>query len=177
MRVRWKDFELPNRIGFDEEVATDSHASFVAEPYERGFATTLGNALQKTLYASIEGPAVTAIKIKGVDADTETMKGIVEDVIDVVLNLKQLMVKFDDNEPKTLTIKASKKGVVTAAQIEPVDGVEILNPDLEVCTLAENVKFEVEIMVKKGRRFLAIEDQPKAAGWRLRSASYAHGSS
>jgi DNA-directed RNA polymerase subunit alpha len=161
MRVRWKDFELPTRVSCDEKTATPTYGMFSAEPFERGFATTIGNSLRRVLYGSIEGTAVTSVKIKGVAHEFTTIEGIVEDVTDIVLNLKQLVVKLAEEGRKNLKLEASKKGVVKAGAITPEAGVEIINPELHICTLAEDTDLSVEITVAKGRRYVTAEEQSK----------------
>jgi DNA-directed RNA polymerase subunit alpha len=161
MRVRWKDFELPTRVACDEKTATTTYGAFAAEPFERGFATTIGNSLRRVLYSSIEGTAVMSIKIKGVSHEFSTIEGIVEDVTDIVLNIKQLIVKIADDGRKTLKLEASKKGAVKAGSIQAEAGVEIINPDLHLLTLAEDVDFSAEITIARGRRYVTAEEQPK----------------
>jgi len=161
MRVRWKDFELPTRVSVDEKTATPTYAMFFAEPFERGFANTIGNSLRRVLYSSIEGTAVTGVKVKGVAHEFSTIEGIVEDVTDIVLNLKQLVVKIAEPGQKVLTIAADKKGVVKAGAIKAEAGVEIINTDLHICTLAEDTDFAAEITVSKGRRYVTSEEHSK----------------
>jgi len=161
MRVRWKDFELPTRVVFDEKTATPTYAMFLAEPFERGFATTIGNSLRRVLYSSIEGTAVTSVKIKGVAHEFTTIEGMVEDVTDLVLNIKQLVIKVADEGRKTIRLSVTKKGAVKAGAITPEAGVEIINPDLHLCTLAEDVEVSAEITVARGRRYVTAEEQSK----------------
>ncbi len=161
MRVRWKDFELPTRIVLDEKTATPAYAMFQAEPFERGFATTVGNALRRVLYSSIEGAAVTSIKIKNVPHEYTSLEGVVEDVTDIVLNIKQLVIKIDGGGQKILHLDVAKKGPVKAAMITPEAGVEILNPDLHLCTLAEDTELSAEITVSSGRRYVTSEEPSK----------------
>ncbi|HLF92642.1 MAG TPA: DNA-directed RNA polymerase subunit alpha [Planctomycetota bacterium] len=161
MRVRWKDFELPTRVSVDEKTATPTYGMFSAEPFERGFATTIGNSIRRVLYSSIEGTAVTSVKIKGVTHEFTTIEGIVEDVTDIVLNLKQLVVKIADEGRKTLKLEVSKKGAVKAGALKPEAGVEIINPELHLCTLAEDTDLSIEITLNKGRRYVTAEEQAK----------------
>jgi DNA-directed RNA polymerase subunit alpha len=162
MRVRWKEFELPTRVAVDEKTATPTYAVFHAEPFERGFATTIGNSLRRVLYSSIEGAAVTSIKIKGASHEFTAIEGVVEDVTDIVLNLKQLVVRVAEDGKKTLRIEATKKGAVKAGQIVAEAGVEVINPDLHLCTLAEEgAEFSAEITVSKGRRYVTSEEQSR----------------
>ncbi len=159
MRVRWKDFELPTRVSLEEKSASPTYGSFTIEPFERGFGTTIGNALRRVLYSSIEGTSVTSIKIKGVAHEFTAINGIVEDVTDIVLNLKQLVVRIDGEGAKTLRIEASKKGAVKAGQMLPEAGVEVVSGDLHICTLAEDVNFSAEVLVSKGRRYVPSEER------------------
>src|SRR6185295_5262017 len=122
-------FELPTRVVMDEKTATPTYASFTSEPFERGFGTTVGNAIRRVLYSSIEGAAVTGVRIKGVAHEFSTIEGVVEDVTDIVLNLKLIVVKMTGDVPsKTLTLEVAKKGPVKAGAIQPENGVEIVNP-------------------------------------------------
>lgn len=161
MRVRWKDFELPTRVSFDEKTATPTYTKFFAEPFERGFGTTVGNALRRVLYSSIEGAAVTYLRVKGAPHEFTTLDGVVEDVTDIVLNVKQLIVKVAEEGKKTLNLEASKKGPVKASMIQPEAGVEIINPDLHICTLSEDVDLSAEIGVSRGRRYITAEEHSR----------------
>ena len=126
MRVKWKDFELPTRVICDKETATSTYARFYAEPFERGFGTSVGNSLRRVLLSSIEGTAVTAVRIKGVRHEFSTIKGVFEDVPDIILNIKQLLVKMDGEGESKMYLEANKKGDVTAADIRGDDKVEIV---------------------------------------------------
>jgi DNA-directed RNA polymerase subunit alpha len=162
MRIRWKEFELPTRVVLDEKTASATYGRFVAEPFERGFATTVGNALRRVLYSSIEGAAVTWVKVKGVPHEFTTLKGVLEDVTDIVLNLKQLVVRVTSETPvHTLKIEKSKKGPVRASDIQAVAGVEIVNPDLVLCTLVEDTDLSLEVGVRRGRRYIPAEEHSK----------------
>lgn len=161
MRVRWKDFELPTRVVLDDQTATPTYGTFTIEPFERGFGTTIGNALRRVLYSSIEGAAVTSVKIKGVAHEFSTMNGVLEDVTDIILNLKQLVLKLHGDEGKKLRLEANKKGAVKAAHIQPEAGVDIINPDLNICTLSEDIDFSAEITVARGRRYVTSEEHSK----------------
>lgn len=161
MRVRWQDFELPTRVVLDERTATPTYATFIVEPFERGFGITIGNALRRVLYSSIEGTAVTTVKIKGIDHEFSSVEGVLEDVTDIILNLKQLVVRLNGDPSRTLKLEAAKKGAIKAAHIQPEAGVEIVNPDLLICTLAENKEFSAEITVRRGRRYITAEEHAK----------------
>jgi DNA-directed RNA polymerase subunit alpha len=161
MRVRWKDFELPTRVTVDDKTITREYGMFFAEPFERGFGTTIGNALRRVLYSSIEGAAVTSLKIKGVSHEFSAVEGVVEDVTDIVLNLKQLVVKVDGDGKKTLKLEVTKKGPVKASALQVEAGVEILNPDLVLFTLAEDRELSATIQVARGRRYITAEEHAK----------------
>jgi DNA-directed RNA polymerase subunit alpha len=162
MRIRWKEFELPTRVTVDEKSATPTYAKFISEPFERGFATTVGNALRRVLYSSIEGAAVTSVKVKGVNHEFTSIKGVVEDVTDIVLNLKQLVVRVtSDNPQHVLKLEKSKKGPVRAGDITAEAGVEIVNGDLLICTLADDSEVSMEITVRRGRRYVTAEEHTK----------------
>jgi DNA-directed RNA polymerase subunit alpha len=168
MRVRWKDFELPTRVVRDEKTATPTYGMFMAEPFERGFATTIGNSIRRVLYSSIEGSAVVAVKFKGVSHEFTTLEGVVEDVTDILLNLKQLVVKMADEGRKTLKLDVSKKGPVKAGQLVCEAGVEVVDAEQVLFTLAEDAEVSAEIVVAKGRRYITAEEHSKdfqEGGW------------
>src|SRR5438477_8638683 len=118
MRIRWRGLELPSRVQRDESVSTETYGKFTAEPFERGFGTTVGNSLRRILLSSLEGAAVTHIKIKGADHEFSSLSGVVEDVTDIILNVKSLIVKLDADEDKEMRLLAKKAGPVTAGMIE-----------------------------------------------------------
>ena len=161
MRVRWKEFELPTRVVCDEKTATPTYGMFHAEPFERGFATTIGNSLRRVLYSSIEGAAVTHLKVKGAAHEFTAIEGVVEDATDMVLNIKQLVVRMAEEGRKVLKLTASKKGPVTAGMITAEAGVEIVNPDFLICTMAEDTDFSAEITVARGCRYVTAEEHTK----------------
>ena len=161
MRVRWKEFELPLRVTMEDSTTTREYTKFHAEPFEWGFGTTIGNALRRVLYSSIEGTAVTSVKIKGVSHEFSSIEGVVEDVTDIVLNLKQLAVRLEEAGPRTISLDVSKKGPVTAGDLKPETGIDILNPDHVLFTLAEDRNVSMAITVEQGRRYLTAEDHAK----------------
>lgn len=136
---------------------TDRHGIFAVEPLERGYGTTLGNSLRRILLSSLPGAAVTHVKIDGVLHEYSTVPGVVEDTVDIILNLKKLLIKMYADGPVILRLEASKPGVLTAASITPNSDVEILNPELHIATLEENRKFYMEITVDKGRGYVPAE--------------------
>ncbi|GAX62284.1 DNA-directed RNA polymerase, alpha subunit [Candidatus Scalindua japonica] len=158
MRIRWREFELPNRVSVEKETYTDSYGKFIAEPFERGFGITVGNGLRRILLSSIEGSAVTSAKIEGVEHEFSTIPNVVEDTIDIILNIKNLVVKLHTDKPRKIKIETNKKGIVTAADIITDDGVDVINKDLHIATISENIDFKVEMEVKKGRGYKTAEE-------------------
>jgi len=158
MRIRWREFELPNRVSIEKETYTDTYGKFFAEPFERGFGITIGNGLRRILLSSIEGSAVTSAKIEGVEHEFSTIPNVVEDTIDIILNIKNLVVKLHTDQPRTIRIETKKKGEVTAGDIITDDGVEVINKDLHIATLSEKIDFKVEMEVKKGRGYKTAEE-------------------
>lgn len=159
MRVRWRGFELPSRVSPDPKFRTDTYGRFVIEPFERGFGTTIGNALRRVLLGSLEGAAVTAVKIKGADHEFTTLPGVLEDVTDIVLNVKSLVVQMEGDEPKTMRLAAQGPGEVTADLIEADTAITIRNPDLVIATLTSEVTLEMEFTVGKGRGYVPASEQ------------------
>src|SRR5881227_2744822 len=141
MRIRWRGLELPNRVNSDRGTLSDTYGKFVAEPFERGFGVTVGNSLRRILLSSLEGSAVTQVKIQGVQHEISTIPGVVEDVTDIILNVKSLVVKNTSDQPKTLRIDRHERGVVKASDIIPEQGVEIINAEHVLATLTDDVPF------------------------------------
>jgi len=162
MRVRWRGLELPNQVVSDPKFESNTYGRFTVEPFERGFGTTVGNSLRRVLLSSLEGAAVVSIKIKGVDHEFSSMAGVMEDVTDIVLNIKNLVVKLEGDEPKTMKLAAQGPGDVTADLIEADSAIEILNKDLIICTLTDEVAFEMELTVAKGRGYVPASEQYKS---------------
>jgi DNA-directed RNA polymerase subunit alpha len=158
MRIRWRGLELPNRIASDRSSLTDTYGKFMAEPFERGFGVTVGNSLRRILLSSLEGSAVTRVKIQGVQHEISTIPGVVEDVTDIVLNIKSLVVKNASDSPRTLRIERHERGVVKAADIITDQDVEIINPDHIIATLTDDVPFVVEMRVENGRGYRMAEE-------------------
>lgn len=158
-RVRWRGLELPASVESDPKFQTSNFARFTIEPFERGFGTTIGNSLRRVLLSSLEGAAVTGIKIKGAEHEFTSLDGVMEDVTDIVLNMKNLVVEMDGDEPKTLRLAAQGPGEVTAELIEADASVTIHNPDLVVATLTTPVDFEMEVTVSKGRGYVPASEQ------------------
>ena len=158
MRIRWRGLELPTRVVNDESVSTPTYGKFTVEPFERGFGTTVGNALRRILLSSLEGAAVTQIKLSGADHEFMALPGVLEDVTDIILNIKQLVVKSHASEPRTLHIHSEVKGPVTADMIEADPSIEVINRDLVLATLTDNVPFDLEMVVETGRGFIPAEE-------------------
>jgi len=157
MGFRWKDFEMPKRVICNEDTYTDTFGEFIAEPFEQGYGTTVGNALRRVLLSSIEGSAVTSIKIDGVVHEFSTIHGVVEDVSEIILNIKQLVLHCHSQSPKTVYIELDKKGKITGKDIELDETVEIINPDQYIAALTKDVKFRMELNVGRGRGYVSAE--------------------
>ncbi|HTL71450.1 MAG TPA: hypothetical protein VL404_09190, partial [Candidatus Eisenbacteria bacterium] len=141
MGIALRSFEIPKKLECDEESLTLSYGKFVAEPFERGYGVTIGNSLRRVLLSSLEGAAVTSIKIDGVSHEFGTLPGVVEDVTEIVLNIKNLVLRSHTRSAKTLRIEVDEKRAITAKDIITDDTVEVINPDLHICTLTKNVPF------------------------------------
>jgi DNA-directed RNA polymerase subunit alpha len=158
MRIRWRGLELPSRVICDHSTVTGTYAKFVAEPFERGFGHTIANSLRRILLSSLEGSSVTRIKIQGVQHEFTSVPGIVEDVTDICLNIKSLIVKNYSSSTKTLRIERHQRGVVTAADIITDDQVEIINKDLVIATMTDDVPFYVELTIENGRGYVPVSE-------------------
>src|SRR5688500_6830387 len=142
MRIRWRGLELPSRVTRDQQVSTDTYAKFSAEPFERGFGTTVGNSLRRILLSSLEGAAVTHIRLKGAEHEFSSLPGVMEDVTDIILNVKSLIVKLDSDDTKEMKLTAKKAGPITAGMIEADPSITIINKDHVIATLTEDVPLE-----------------------------------
>jgi len=159
MRVTWRGLELPTRVERDTIVSSEKYGRFFIEPFERGFGTTIGNSLRRILLSSLEGSAVTSIKIAGVNHEFTSIKGVMEDVTEIVLNIKSLIIRLHSQEPKTMNVSANKAGVVTSADIVADPAIEVINKDLVLATLTENVNFEMEMVVENGRGYIPATER------------------
>ncbi|MDP2943772.1 MAG: DNA-directed RNA polymerase subunit alpha [Candidatus Omnitrophota bacterium] len=157
MGIKWKDFQLPKRLECDESTYTDTYGKFIAAPFERGYGVTLGNSLRRILLSSIEGSAVTSIKIEGVQHEFSSINGVLEDIPDIILNIKKLVINSHSKIPKTIYIKKSGKGEVKAKDIIVDETIEIINGDLHIATLTKDAKFNVEMEVCRGRGYVPAE--------------------
>ena len=164
----WKGFQRPKRLEFERETLTDRFGRFYAQPFERGFGTTIGNALRRVLLSSIEGAAITAVKIEGVLHEFSPIPGVVEDATDIILNLKQVPLKMHVDTTKTLYLRVDKPGEVKARDIETDADIEILEPDAHIATVAEHGKLHMELRIKRGRGYVSADknfDEDLGIGW------------
>jgi DNA-directed RNA polymerase subunit alpha len=164
----WKGFQRPKRLELERETLTDRFGRFYAQPFERGFGTTVGNALRRVLLSSIEGAAVTAVKMEGVLHEFSPIPGVVEDATDIILNLKQIPLKMHVDTTKTLYVRVDKPGEVRARDIEADADIEILEPDAHIATVAEHGKLHMELRVKRGRGYVSADknfDEDLGIGW------------
>jgi DNA-directed RNA polymerase subunit alpha len=159
MRVTWRGLELPTSVEQDTTVSSDKYGRFFIEPFERGFGTTIGNSLRRVLLSSLEGSAVTSIKITGVDHEITSITGVMEDVTEIVLNVKSLVVRLDSDEPKSMKISVHKAGVATADDIVADPAIELINKDTVIATLTKELNFEMEMVVEKGRGYLPASER------------------
>jgi len=161
MGVKWRDFQMPKRLECEESIYTDTYGKFIAEPFERGYGVTLGNSLRRILLSSLEGSAVTSIRIDGVQHEFAVISGVLEPVTDIILNIKQIILRSHSKVAKTIYIKADKKGEVYAKDIIRDETIEVLNPDLLIATLTQDIKFNIELEVSRGRGYVPAEANKK----------------
>ncbi len=152
---------MPKRLTKEEGTATETYAKFIAEPFETGYGHTIGNSLRRVLLSSLEGAAISSIKVDGAMHEFATIDGVVEEVTEVVLNLKKVLLKAHTRDPQTLLLSANKEGEVTAADIQLNQNIELVNPTQHICTLDKKKKFEMELEVKVGRGFLPGDENKK----------------
>lgn len=154
MHIRWRGLELPSVVQCERESLTSTYGKFVAEPFERGFGTTVGNSLRRILLSSLEGSAVTQIKIRGAQHEFSTIPGVLEDVTDIVLNVKSLVVKNHNESTRVITVERSEAGPITGADVQTDQDVEVINKNHVLATLTENVPFMMEMVVENGRGYV-----------------------
>jgi DNA-directed RNA polymerase subunit alpha len=153
----WKGFQRPKRLECDAESLTPTYGKFWAQPFERGYGTTIGNALRRVLLSSVEGAAITAVRIEGVLHEFTSIPGVLEDTIDLILNLKQIPIKLNVNHPETVYLRAEGAMEVKAGHIESNPNVEILDPDVHIATLSEERKLNMELRIKPGRGYVPAD--------------------
>jgi len=164
----WKGFQRPKRLDFERDTITDRFGRFYAQPFERGFGTTIGNALRRVLLSSIEGAAITAVKIDGVLHEFSPIPGVVEDATDIILNLKQIPLKLHTDTTKTLYLRVDKPGAVRAKDIDADADVEILEPEAHIATVSDGGKLHMELRMKRGRGYVSADknfDEDLGIGW------------
>jgi DNA-directed RNA polymerase subunit alpha len=161
MPVRLGRFEMPKSLTKDEATATEVYAKFIAEPFEAGYGHTVGNSLRRVLLSSLEGAAITSVRITSAQHEFASLPGVVEDVTDIVLNLKKIKFKAVDHEPRTVTINVNKEGQVIAGDIQTIQGIEVLNTNQIICTLDKKQKFEAEFDVRVGRGFFTGDENKR----------------
>ena len=164
----WKGFQRPKRLEFERDTLTDRFGRFYAQPFERGFGTTIGNALRRVLLSSIEGAAITAVKIDGVLHEFSPIPGVVEDATDIILNLKQIPLKLHSDTTKTLYLRVDKPGPVRARDIDADADVEILEPEAHIATVSDGGKLHMELRMKRGRGYVSADknfDEDLGIGW------------
>ena len=153
----WRGFQKPKRLAVENETLTAKFGKFSAQPFERGFGTTIGNALRRTLLSSIEGAAVTAVRIEGVLHEFQSITGVVEDATDIILNLKQVPFRLNGDGPKALYLRADAAGIITSGMIEADGDVEVLDPNVYLCTVSEGGKIDMEMRLKRGRGYISAD--------------------
>lgn len=161
MGISWKNFEMPKRLACEESSYTDTYGKFIAEPFERGYGMTIGNSLRRVLLSGIEGAAITSIKIDGILHEFSSVPSVIEDVSEIVLNIKKLILRSRTKNPKMLFINVEKKGEVKASDITTDETIDVLNPDLHIATLTKNTKFNMEMEVGRGRGYVPAEKNKK----------------
>ncbi|MBM3990647.1 MAG: DNA-directed RNA polymerase subunit alpha [Planctomycetes bacterium] len=158
MRIRWRNFELPSKVVPDKATMTKEYGRFVVEPFEQGFGHTIGNGLRRVLLSSIEGTAVTAVRIEGAAHEFDSLTGVLEDVTDIILNVKRLRIRHDGNDPITCRIQKKGKGPVTGADVQCPGDAKVVSTDLHLLTLTGDREFKMELDVRKGRGYVQAEE-------------------
>ncbi|MDP3142814.1 MAG: DNA-directed RNA polymerase subunit alpha [Candidatus Omnitrophota bacterium] len=161
MGIKWKDFQMPKRLECDESTYNSCYGKFIAEPFEKGYGVTLGNSLRRILLSSIEGSAVSSVKFEGVQHEFSSIPGVLEDVTDIILNIKSLVLRSHSKAPKSIYIKADKKGAIRGKDIICDETIEILSPELLIATLTRDTKFHLEMEVSRGRGYVPAESNKK----------------
>jgi DNA-directed RNA polymerase subunit alpha len=161
MGIAWRNFEMPKLLKANDSTLTDTYGEFTAEPFERGYGTTLGNSLRRVLLSSVEGSAVTSIKIEGLAHEFGSIPGVVEDATQIILNIKNLVLRSHTSAPKPIFIKVRRKGAVTAKDVISDETLDIINPSLHIATLNKDAKLNIEMEVGKGRGYVPAENNKK----------------
>ncbi|MCK5514124.1 MAG: DNA-directed RNA polymerase subunit alpha [Deltaproteobacteria bacterium] len=158
MHRNWQGLAKPKRLEPEEETLTDFYGKFTAEPLERGFGITIGNSLRRILLSSIQGSAITSVRIKGILHEFSTIPGVREDVTDIILNLKEIRLKLFSEGPEVIKIKGQKEGEIQAKDIITTNNIEILNPDLHIATLSKDTELDMELVVRRGKGYVPAEN-------------------
>ncbi|MAF65138.1 MAG: DNA-directed RNA polymerase subunit alpha [Planctomycetes bacterium] len=164
MRIRWRNFELPSKVVPDAETMTAEYGQFVIEPFERGFGHTIGNGLRRVLLSSIEGSAITSVKIEGSHHEFDSMEGVYEDVTDIILNLKRLRIQYEGTGSISCRLEKSGKGEITGADVQCEGDAHVVNTDLHIATLTMDRDLTIEMEVKRGRGYVAAEENQDPHG-------------
>ena len=158
MRIRWRGLELPSKVEQDSQVSTGTYGRFVVEPFERGFGTTVGNSLRRIMLSSLEGAAVTRVKILQAPHEFTSIPGVLEDVTEIILNVKSMVVHSEGDQDKTMKVSRTEPGEIRASDIEADSELRIINPDLVLCTLTAETSFDMEMTVRKGRGYATADE-------------------
>jgi DNA-directed RNA polymerase subunit alpha len=158
MHIRWRGLELPSAVTCEAATLTSTYGKFIAEPFERGFGSTIGNGLRRVLLSSLEGSAVTQIKVHNAQHEFTTIKGVFEDITDIVLNVKSLVVKNNSDSTRVLRVEKNTAGPVLGSDIETDEAVDVLNPNLVLATLTDNVQFVMEMVIENGRGYIPASE-------------------
>ena len=162
MRIRWRGLELPTRVEPDKSVSSETYGKFIVEPFERGFGTTVGNSLRRILLSSLEGAAAVSVKIGGVDHEFAQIEGVMEDVTDIILNVKTLIISMEGDQPKMLSVTKKGPGVVTGGDLTGDASITVHNRNQVIATLTNENEFTMELEIHKGRGFVtSLETHPK----------------
>ena len=159
MRIRWRGLELPSKLTCDQDSLTETYGKFIVEPFERGFGHTVGNSLRRVLLSSLEGGAVTSIKIRNALHEFTSIQGVLEDVTEIVLNVKSIVVRSHDEKPRVLRISKNKKGAITTEDIQGDASVDVVSKQHHIATLTDDVLFEMEMVVENGRGYVPASEQ------------------
>ena len=159
MRIRWRGLELPHRVQLDQDTTSNTYGKFIVEPFERGFGTTVGNSLRRILLSSLQGAAVTGVKIKGAPHEFTSLEGVQEDVTDIILSVKNMVISSESEDPKTMRLQAEGPGEVSCDLIEADTSITIHNKDQVLATLTKQIDFDMEFIVEKGRGYVPASEQ------------------
>ncbi len=165
MGIKWKDFEMPKKLECDESTYTSTYGKFIAEPFESGYGVTIGNSLRRMLLSSIQGTAVTWVKFDGILHEYSTIPGVLEDVTEIIFNIKKLILRLSAKQPKIMLLNVNKKGEIKASDIQTDETIEIFNPDLHIATLTKKIRLKAEMEVSTGRGYLPVERQSQQEEW------------